>query len=1041
MSIKKNKFSIYLVIAFFFSACITSNAQKEVNKLESVNTMSATYLGKTGPLKDLIRKQATPLEKIAHAKTNKPSKEIPNFLNYEINPNLKKDALPLDGDPLLNNHIVKVMGDVAEPNLVIEGIDQSTTNIFPPDPNGEASKDHYIEIINASWFRIFLKDGTPITEPISTNTLWNEIGVGAIGDPNIFWDESAERWLLSDLGNLDQILYAMSVTDDPLGDWYIYSFNTPAWVDYPKFGIWPTAYIFTANEAGTGNGNYPVYAINRDSLLAGAQTIPIQYLEIDGITGGFPTATPLDWNSPLAPPDGNVYALRINDDAWGVGPDGVEMWTINIDWEDANNSSLSLTSIDSAPFDALACEGFGLPGTACIPQAGVGRTLDAIMTIAMNNVVYWNYGTHESAVLNFTVDTGDEIMGVRWMELRKLPGGEWELYQEGTIGSDDGTHRWMGSISLNGKGDIALGFSVSSDDMFPSLRYMGRTDADPLGEMGFDEYQYADGLSALTVSNRFGDYSRMCTDPIDDSFWFCGEYAIDNGDYGTKIANFTFQKDTFDISPRALVTPVDSDALGDAEKVTLRIINRGILPADSISVGYSFENGPVVIEEIAIDTLMPDSIYVHEFIPTVDMSEIKEYDFTLFTIFSKDLNNRNDTIDVVREKFPRWDASVAEIAGLENLICSSSTTATVSLFNLGTQVLNSALIIYSSNGQGPDTLNWSGTIEPGGFELVDINLENLPDGANNLMVSSSLPNGEMDEREGNDGSNMDFIVTLGGIGITVEILTDNFPQETTWALFDESNSIVATGGPYFEPQTLESFTTCVQDTACYRFEIYDSYGDGITFGGVTGDYNILDDTGNVLASLIVADFGFMEENSFCINVECNLEATLSVNDAATSNSNDGVIIVDVTSGVAPFMYSITGMGGLQNSPIFPNLGVGEYTITVEDANGCLIQLDATVDAIVANDDVDTDIQLSVSPNPSEDGIYTLEIKGLSYYNQDLEIVVLDAQAKRIANEVIPRFNDTFKGKISLLNQPSGLYYFQLNHKDLKRNQIMKVIKL
>ncbi len=1041
MNRKKIARGLSYIICLLLISSIQLQAQSNENKLHSVNTMSAQYLGTTAPLRDLIPKQATPLEKIKSRKDNKPAKEVPNFLNYATNPNYNKHALPTDGDPLLQKHLTKKMGNVSEPEVIIEGIDQNTTNIFPPDPNGDVNQEYYIQTINASFFQIFEKDGTSVTQPIANNTIWNEIGFSAIGDPIILFDESADRWLISDLANLDLILYGVSVTNDPLGEWDVYSFSAPAFVDYPKFGIWPNAYIFTANEAGVGNGNYPVYCINRDSLLAGAANVPIQYLEIDGVIGGFPTATPLDWNSPIAPPNDNVYAVRLNDDAWGLGPDAVEVWTINIDWNDANNSTLALTNIPTAAFDVLACPGIGLPGTSCVPQPGLGRSLDAIMTIVMNNVVYWNYGTHESAVLNFTVDLGDDVMGVRWMELRKTDSEEWSLYQEGTVGSDDGLHRWMGSISINSNGDIGLAYSVSSDDLFPSLRYTGRRSSDPLNEMTFDEYQFADGLSSISASSRFGDYSKMSTDPSDDSFWFCGEYTIENGFYGSKIVNFQLRQDTFDIRPELLVSPSSADDLTDMESVQMSIINNGLMPATEIEVGYIFENGNEIIESIALDTLFPDSNYTHTFNDNVDMSTIASYDFRIFTNFEKDDNRANDTLDIIIEKLPIWDCAITEITNLDNTVCGFDATATFNLTNNGTEELTSALLIYTLNGNLPDTINWNGNIAFGNSADISILLDNLLDGNNTITIRSSMPNGQIDQRPGNDETSKSFIVSTMGSEILIEILTDFYPTETTWALFDENGLTVSSGGPYTTRQTVQETRVCVMDSSCYIFEIYDSFGDGISALGITGDYIITDSDGNVLASLIEPSFQFVEQNSFCLNVECNLAATLNINDAATSNSDDGLIIVDVQSGVSPFQYSITGGNGLQNAPIFPGLEVGDYTITVIDANGCEITLEASIDSVVANEEIDKEYSIQISPNPSEDGIYNLTVNGLPYDNQDLKIIVRDIQGRTVSKEMIPRFNDSYKGKISLLSYPSGSYYFQLFHKDLVKNQTLKVIKL
>jgi hypothetical protein len=63
--------------------------------------------------------------------------------------------------------------------------------------------------------------------------------------------------------------------------------------------------------------------------------------------------------------------------------------------------------------------------------------------------------------------------------------------------------------------------------------------------------------------------------------------------------------------------------------------------------------------------------------------------------------------------------------------------------------------------------------------------------------------------------------------LTVEILTDPYPSETTWELTEVGVGVVASGGPYSS-----SYTTYIQDvdvcsTSCYSWTIFDAYGDGI----------------------------------------------------------------------------------------------------------------------------------------------------------------------------------------------------------------------
>lgn len=80
----------------------------------------------------------------------------------------------------------------------------------------------------------------------------------------------------------------------------------------------------------------------------------------------------------------------------------------------------------------------------------------------------------------------------------------------------DNLNRWMGSIAMDSYGNIALGYSVSSSDIYPSIRYTGRLKNDPLGQMTIAETEIVAGIGALTSgffgNARWGDYSSMTID-------------------------------------------------------------------------------------------------------------------------------------------------------------------------------------------------------------------------------------------------------------------------------------------------------------------------------------------------------------------------------------------------------------------------------------------------------------------------------------------------------------------------------------------------
>jgi large repetitive protein len=65
---------------------------------------------------------------------------------------------------------------------------------------------------------------------------------------------------------------------------------------------------------------------------------------------------------------------------------------------------------------------------------------------------------------------------------------------------------------------------------------------------------------------------------------------------------------------------------------------------------------------------------------------------------------------------------------------------------------------------------------------------------------------------------------------------------------------------------------------------------------------------------------------------CTMKASIAITAPLTCLGNDGALSVSVTSGVAPYTYAWTPSTVLGASPT--GLGVGTYTVTVNDAGGC-----------------------------------------------------------------------------------------------------------
>ena len=478
-----------------------------------------------------------------------PVREVPMFPLTGKLPVIPQDV-PGPLDPVLQEQ--QPFPAMPSPIKNFDGIG-NVNGVLPPDTNGDVGPNHYVQTVNAS-FAIWDKNGNTLYGPADINTLWSGFGgyceTQNDGDPIVLYDHLADRWLLSQFalpnypsGPFYQCI-AISQTDDPTGAWYRYAFlvHNTKMNDYPKFGVWPDGYYMSVNQFDSGGwAGGGAYVFERDKMLNGqsARFVYFDLYPVDPWLGGM---LPSDLDGSTLPPSGAPnYFVQLDDDAWGYTQDQLEVWEFHVDWTTPADSTFTgPTLLATASFDSNMC-GYN---RNCIPQPGItSPSVDAISDRLMYRLQYRNFGSYETMVTNHTVDVdGTNRAGIRWYELRKS-GSTWSIYQQGTF-SPDSTDRWMGSIAMDGEGNIALGYSVSGTTTYPSIRYTGRLAGDTLGTLPQGEATLiAGGGSQLHSSGRWGDYSMMAVDPSDDcTFWYTQEYYSTTSVAGwkTRIGSFKF---------------------------------------------------------------------------------------------------------------------------------------------------------------------------------------------------------------------------------------------------------------------------------------------------------------------------------------------------------------------------------------------------------------------------------------------------------------------------------------------------------------------
>ena len=560
---------------------------------------------------------------------------------------------PQDVDPLVQS----IAGPLAmpAPSVSFDSV-SNLASVSPPDPVGDVGPNHYVAMSNL-YFAIYNKTGTLLSGPFANNTLWAGFGgdceTDNSGDPIVLYDQFADRWILTQFTASGPTYFncvAISTTGDPTGSYYRWAFSTGSnFPDYPKYAVWSDAYYISTREfAGASYAGVGAYALNRDDMLSGDATPQVISFLVP--PGGTPYnigdgLLPADIDGSALPPAGspNYFVGSMdNGGPYGAPQDALTLWKFTVNWAAPGSSSFVLANtIPVAAFDSM----FPCTPTsrACIPQPGTANKLDILSyrQRPLWRLAYRNYGTHESLVTNQAVEATAGMAGIRWYELRS-PNSSPVVYQQGTYAPGDGIHRWMGSIAMDASGNMALGYSASNGTaVYPSVWYTGRLASDTLDSMPQGEGSIFNGTGSQTGSNRWGDYTSMNIDPVDDcTFWYVNQYIPTTSSVGWRLRVGAFKFPTCEIQTQtdlsitkagpALVEP------GALLTYTLSVTNNG---PDAITNTITLNN----TSSIAI----PSSGAAAPYPSTIDTSALSGVLLDVNVILSNVGHTWPDDVDVL----------------------------------------------------------------------------------------------------------------------------------------------------------------------------------------------------------------------------------------------------------------------------------------------------------------------------------------------------------------------------------------------------------
>ena len=417
----------------------------------------------------------------------------------------------------------------------------------PPDPELAVGPNHVVAVINVA-FQIYNKSGTSLHGPTTFAALFSGVAGCTYGtqlfDPNVLYDEAADRYLLGIVGGGDYYCLAASAGSDPAGVWYRYRFPTAFdgdFFDYPHAGVGRDAIFMGANifySFGSFKDSrlwaFDKWAMyNAQSTSHRVQVLPDtddtpQPANLHGYAQDrWPSEGPHYFVTEFLF-NGETYSIWSWDDPFGANVLS-KSGTFNL--EEATGVQAGL------PVDVRQPTGSSITANDFRPQDAEYRN----GYIWTSNTIACNPGT-------------GSVNCVRWAQIEPHSA---DVVQAGVI-AGNGQYRFFGDLAVNHCNDMAMGYTktdpLNFSSGYPGIWVAGRLEADPPNALRAEMPLKLSDTSYSAFDSpprRWGDYTGFTSDPNGLDVWYIGQYSKNTGNpsarWGTFIGRFRFMPD--DVTP------------------------------------------------------------------------------------------------------------------------------------------------------------------------------------------------------------------------------------------------------------------------------------------------------------------------------------------------------------------------------------------------------------------------------------------------------------------------------------------------------------
>ena len=495
---------------------------------------------------------------------------------------------------------------------------------------------------------------------------------------------------------------------------------------------------------------------------------------------------------------------------------------------------------------------------------------------------------------------------------------------------------------------------------------------------------------------------------------------------------------TRDLAVVEITEPITSSTLSDTELVTTTIENQGLKDMSDFELSLYVE-GQLAETIMISDTLSPFSSTEYQFTVPQDFSMLGDYNLEIILTDTTDGYSRNDTFITVISKIHFLEGGL--ITELDEVKCDDEVEVIAKVTNYGESTFNNTEIEVVVNSIAVDTVIYPFNIP----YLVEIDIpitvsENLIPTGNEINLNLLSVNGTQDAVMDNNSSSIMADLDSDSDYLTLIINADNYPQETSWQLYDEITNSLVGEGELMSGDQIYSENICVDYNSCFKLFVFDSYGDGICCGFGQGDFLVVNSSGDTLLTND-GDFGSQAEEFFCpSDIDCILTADITTTNATDENATDGMISINPSNGIDPYEFSIDGGITFTSNLVFENLAPGTYNVVVQGLSEvCIYEETIEVEFNVINslNNISSN-DIKLYPNPTHES-FVIEIDETVVSSGTLRMEIYNSLGELIQSNPKMNFENNSKTIISLSNYPSGTFIVKLYNNDFEK--YFKMIKI